>query len=95
MSFRLPTYRDDAYLDHVRGRACAICSAPPPSDPHHFGPGGTALKTDDRRTVPLCRRCHDAYHNERAIPPYSKAETERELYRAQVDSLLAYSAAIG
>lgn len=24
--------------------------------------GGTALKTDDYRTVPLCRICHDELH---------------------------------
>jgi hypothetical protein len=24
--------------------------------------GGTALKTDDYRTVPLCRECHDELH---------------------------------
>lgn len=54
--------RSRSYLDHVRSRPCCVCSAPPPSDPHHYGAHGTGTKTDDRRTVPLCRHCHDDFH---------------------------------
>ena len=90
-----PPVRSEAHLAHVRGLRCCICSKPPPSDPHHFGPRGMGQKTDDRRTSPLCRACHDAWHTMGECPPYTRAETERELYRAQVDALLALDPRIG
>ncbi|HHH29077.1 MAG TPA: DUF968 domain-containing protein [Polyangiaceae bacterium] len=93
--FKAPPTRDAKYLEHVRSRPCCICLAAAPSDPHHFGPRGLGQKTDDRRTVPLCRRCHDRWHDHGAVEPYSRAETEREFYRAQVDALLAWSRKIG
>lgn len=52
------------YMAFVRQLNCCICGAPPPSEPHHFGPRGIGQKTDDYRTVPLCRRCHDQQHND-------------------------------
>lgn len=88
--FKAPPVRDAKYLDHVRRRPCCICAAPPPSDAHHYGPRGFGQKTDDRRTVPLCRPCHDVWHARRGCPPYTSVETQREFYRAQVDALLAY-----
>ena len=54
--------RSASYLGHVRSHPCCVCYAPAPSDPHHFGQHGTATKADDRRTVPLCRGCHDDFH---------------------------------
>ena len=48
---------------------CAVCGAPHP-DPHHLR--GTFLdgrptgigRRDDRYQIPLCRRCHDATHDD-------------------------------
>lgn len=54
--------RADHYLAFVRELPCARCKAPPPSDPHHFGPRGVGEKCDDYRTVPLCRLCHHMAH---------------------------------
>jgi hypothetical protein len=85
-----PPQRDAIYLAYVRSMACCICGAPSPSDPHHFGPGGMGLKADDRRTVPLCRRCHDLWHLQGTIEPYTRGEVERFFYRAQVDALIGY-----
>jgi len=49
------------YLDYVRDQPCMVCSAPPPSDAHHFPQG--RVRTDNReKTVPLCRGCHQEYH---------------------------------
>jgi len=49
------------YLDYVRDQPCMICSAPPPSDAHHFPQG--RVRTDNLgKTVPLCRSCHQEYH---------------------------------
>ena len=87
--FKAPSSDDPKYLEHVRARACCICMAPPPNDPHHFGVR-VRLKTDDRRTVPICRKHHDEWHALGRCASFSRAETEREFYRAQVDALLAY-----
>lgn len=85
-----PPRRDAIYLAYIRSRACCICAAPSPSDPHHFGPGGMGLKADDRRTVPLCRSCHDLWHLQGTVKPLTRTETERDFYRAQVDALISY-----
>ena len=58
--------KDQAHLDKVRNLPCVVCSAPPPSDPHHprgakWGTG-TGLKAGDDKVIPLCRMCHDEYH---------------------------------
>lgn len=82
--------RSAVYLAHVRERSCCICGKPGPSDPHHYGPRGMGQKTDDLRTVPLCRGCHDAFHATGACPPYDATETALEFYRAQVDALIAF-----
>lgn len=87
--FKAPSGDDPKYLEHVRTRPCCICGAPAPSDPHHFGPR-IRYKADDRRTVPLCRKHHDEWHATGCCEPYTRAETQREFYRAQVDALLAY-----
>lgn len=50
------------YLAFVRQQNCCRCGADPRSDPDHIGPRGMGQKTDDYRTVPLCRRCHDLRH---------------------------------
>jgi len=50
------------YLAFVRELPCSLCRTDPPSDPHHFGKRGLGQKTDDYRTVPLCRNCHSMAH---------------------------------
>jgi len=47
------------YLEFVRQQNCCRCGAEPRVDPDHIGPRGLSQKTDDYRTIPLCRRCHD------------------------------------
>ena len=85
---KAPTTSYPKHLELVRTLPCCICSKPGPSDPHHFGPRGMGQKTDDRRTVPICRPHHDEFHTTGRCAPYSRAETEREFYRAQVAALL-------
>lgn len=58
------TVRDEDYLDWVRDQPCAVCPAPSPSDPHHLDSGVMGSKGDDWTALPLCRRCHRAYHDE-------------------------------
>ena len=61
-------WRSRAYLDTVRAKPCCVCGADGPSDPHHIGPLGShgmGQQCADYYTVPLCRRCHDAWHDHR------------------------------
>lgn len=60
--------RDPRFLAWVRLRPCCICGAPGPSEAHHYGPRGAGQKTDDVRTVPLCRLHHDEWHQRGALP---------------------------
>jgi len=60
---RLRALQFGPQADLCRISHCALCDAPPPSDPHHVkarGFGG--VKSDDSQCVPLCRPCHDDVH---------------------------------
>lgn len=81
-----PPARSPAYLAYVRTHPCCLCGATPPSDAHHWGRRGVGQKTDDYRTVPLCRGCHDHVH---AQGPGKAVE---RLLRVQVDLLVAWLA---
>jgi len=53
------------YLDFIRGKKCLICNAPPKSNAHHekLGGGGTSMKCDDTRAVPMCNMHHRDRHD--------------------------------
>lgn len=53
---------DPVYLDYIRGLPCLECQRPPRSEAHHITTGGMGTKTDDYRTVPLCRKHHAVFH---------------------------------
>lgn len=75
-------YRSAEHLAFVRARPCCYCSAPGPSDPHHFGgSGGTGIKAHDLFTVPLCRQHHDEYHQHRKIGALTRIETSALLWK--------------
>ena len=81
--------RSEDYLAFVRSQPCLLCAAPAPSDPHHYGPRGLGQKTDDYRTVPLCRKCHDTLHAEgESMAGMRRAHPV--LLRAQVDHLVRW-----
>lgn len=88
---KTPPKRDRKYLEHVRARPCCVCGSSPPNDAHHFGPRGMGQKTDDRRTVPLCRQHHDEWHTRGTIGWRVRDAVESDFYRAMVDALLAYA----
>ena len=51
-----------AYLDWVKEHDCCVCHAPA-HDPHHIEGRGTAVKTHDFFTIPLCRTHHDEWED--------------------------------
>lgn len=84
-------WRSPEYLAFVREHPCCVCQRDAPSDPHHFGPRGTATKTDDSMAVPLCRIDHDAFHRTGIAPGcVSRLATEALFYRVQARLLTAW-----
>lgn len=83
--------RSRSYLDFIRAMACCICSAPPPSDPHHWGERGMGQKATDFSAVPLCRVHHDQWHDHRRFTHggrrWSVDEGVTHLLRVQVTCL--------
>ena len=71
------------YLAFVRAHACCACVHGTPIEAHHFGPRGVGLKADDFHAVPLCARCHRAFHDRGSLPNLTRTETERDFWRAQ------------
>lgn len=60
--------KDDDYLAFVKRRPCLVHECKGVDvDAHHVrekGKGGIGTKPSDRRTVPLCRKHHDFYHQQ-------------------------------
>ena len=86
------TPRDRPYLDWLRTQPCAACSRPPPCDPSHHGRGGVGIKAPDHDAIPLCRSCHNYWHDHRRIvgrtdldKPQTSAwlETQARRHRAE------------
>ncbi len=53
--------RDVEYLNYIRERPCLICGIQHRSDAHHIRDtrtAGTAIKSPDWYTIPLCHQCH-------------------------------------
>jgi hypothetical protein len=50
-----------SYIEYVKDRPCIVCGAHP-VDAHHF-PQGRARTDDLRKVLPLCRACHQEYHD--------------------------------
>lgn len=57
----------DAYCDWQRGRPCVFCARPPKSEAHHYPPKGRAGATNDLRSCPVCRHCHQRCHGQRVV----------------------------
>lgn len=87
---RAAPVRSPAYLDWVREHPCCACGAAGPSDPHHYGRHGVGTKTDDLRTVPLCREDHDAFHRTRCVRGKSPRETHVLFVSTMVELLVGW-----
>ena len=46
----------------IRTLHCSVCSHPPPSDCHHFKSKGAGGKDNLDNLMPLCRKCHNHFH---------------------------------
>jgi len=72
-----------SHLTFVRNLPCASCWKPAPNDAHHLlgAEYGKSMgkKAFDRHTIPLCRRCHDEYHNRNRSLLIDKGIDERDL----------------
>lgn len=89
--------RSSDFLAFVRARACCGCGKAGPNDPHHYGARGIGQKTDDLRAVPLCRACHDGFHDRAFVPQDRIAvdpvrSTRERFLTAQVDALIDWVA---
>lgn len=86
--------KNNDYLEYIRNKPCCSCSNPPKNDPHHWSrtgkKGGMGAKTDDYRTVPLCRECHDHWHNTGALPRQTMVGTKQHFANCQVDYLIEW-----
>lgn len=90
-----PPTRSKPYKEYVSAHACCGCGEPGPNDPHHFamagdGDKGTSLKPDDHRCVPLCRGCHDFWHDNHHLPGMTVEATNLFFLRTQVTLLVAW-----
>lgn len=85
-----PAARSKGYMEWVRGKPCASCAAGAPSEAHHYGPRGMGSKTSDYLTVPLCRRCHQRFHDSGALPGSTPERTREAFLAAQVALLHAW-----
>jgi len=62
---KVKIFRSEDYLDFIRGKPCLICKRSPQSNAHHekFKGGGTSIKCDDTRSVPMCNKHHRERHD--------------------------------
>jgi hypothetical protein len=78
-------HRSKKHLALVRSRLCAFCHHPASEAHHHSrksGGGGIGIKGCDLLTAPLCVKHHRELHKTGTVEPYSKPETEAELWKA-------------
>ena len=61
-AFKSPRIIDADLLDGVRRQPCAICGAPPPSDPHHIKSRAAWGPDTAANVVALCRHHHSEIH---------------------------------
>ena len=70
--FKEKATRSKKYLAYIRELDCFACGKEGPSEPSHFGgkgkSGGMGLKADDLFTAPLCRTCHQCWHDMGRLP---------------------------
>lgn len=89
---KLKPWRSEKYTRWVKSQPC-VCCGQQADDPHHLiGPGfgGTATKTHDLFTIPLCRKHHDELHRD-----VRKWEAEYGTQKDLFIALFDYSLGVG
>ena len=85
--------RSAKYLKFVRGQRCAFC-ARPATEAHHTGRkaggGGMGIKPCDLLAAPLCGEHHREIHGKGFVTPFTRQETDGELWKAIALTLRAY-----
>lgn len=77
-------WRSKEYLDFIRWNPCWICRKSEPSEAHHWGPGkGMGKKVGDQYTTPLCRVCHQQWHNSASFGTMTPDQSRAEQMEAQ------------
>lgn len=77
----------------TKGRPCAFCDAPPPSDPHHHPSRGSMGCQWDLLIVAACRSCHRRADGQTVggLPPIPKEEQTAKVLRNLVTFIRACS----
>lgn len=84
-------YRSERYLAHVRQHPCSHCRRAAPSEAHHWHPRrGAGQKVSDLRTVPLCRRCHQHFHDTGRLPELDARTTRQAFVERQAELMEAW-----
>ena len=85
MTVKRKRWRSDAYLAFVRARDCMHCFLPGPSEAHHYHPTnkGTGLKPSDCHVAPLCRTCHQHWHDRGTLPGLTPEVSRQDFIREQ------------
>ena len=53
---------DPKYLQWIREQPCVMCKRTPSAEVHHETGAGMGLRAHDHKAMPLCHRCHMAFH---------------------------------
>jgi len=85
---------DETYLIWIRVQRCCFCDAGAPSDPHHKTGGGMGTKSHDNTAIPLCRRCHQAFHDHVKMFRWWDKEQKRNWHEAMIRLHRALYAAV-
>ena len=84
-------FRSAVYLKWIRSWPCLVCGKAPVEAAHVVGQRGTATKTDDTYTVPLCAGHHrlkpDSHHQlgEGPFEDRHSLDLKREVIRFQTE----------
>lgn len=79
--------RDEAWLRFLRSLPCAHCLRMPPSEAHHSTAGRFSLarKNSDHEAFPLCRQCHQDFHDAKGDFRTWTKEQRRTWQRVKTD----------
>lgn len=64
------SYRSEKHLAWVRQKPCCVCGTNQGIEAHHLiglGHGAMAMRMNDAMTVPVCRPCHQKFHEKNTI----------------------------